>query len=91
MGGRTLPTDCSRCGLVVDWGDFGAEDGSSVPNCGCPPAPANLPRSVWVEVSTELLAELGEWSDPVQVRIEDLQPNGQVVMTLRRPPEGEAP
>lgn len=41
------------------------------------------PRSVWVEVSTELLAELGDWSEPVQVRIHDLRPNGQVEMVLR--------
>lgn len=28
------------------------------------------PRTIWVKVSTELLAELTEWSDPVQVRVE---------------------
>lgn len=44
---------------------------------------AGPPTSVWVEVSTELLAELGDWSEPVQVRITDLRPNGQVEMVLR--------
>lgn len=27
------------------------------------------PRESWVRVSTELLAELGEWSEPVRIRI----------------------
>jgi hypothetical protein len=27
-------------------------------------------RTKWVRVSTELLAELGEWSEPVRVKIE---------------------
>lgn len=47
------------------------------------------PTSVWVEVATELLAELGEWSEPVQVRIHDLRPNGQVQMEFRRPSPDE--
>jgi hypothetical protein len=29
----------------------------------------------WVQVSTELLAELGEWSEPVQVKVESDQDN----------------
>lgn len=47
-------------------------------------------RTVWVEVSTELLAEMGEWSEPVQVRIENRRrvvpgPDGhQVEMAIRR-------
>ncbi|MEZ5409566.1 MAG: hypothetical protein R2761_16170 [Acidimicrobiales bacterium] len=44
---------------------------------------AGPPTTVWVEVATELLAELGDWSEPVQVRITDLRPNGQVEMVLR--------
>lgn len=44
---------------------------------------AGPPTTVWVEVATELLAEMGEWSEPVQVRIHDLRPNGQVDMELR--------
>ena len=28
------------------------------------------PRTIWVKVSTDLLAELAEWSDPVQVKVE---------------------
>jgi hypothetical protein len=37
-----------------------------------------------VEVSTELLAELGEWSEPVRVRVTDLRPDGRVEMVLQR-------
>ncbi len=41
------------------------------------------PEPVMVEVAPELLAELGEWSEAVQVRIESL-PDGQFVMVARR-------
>lgn len=51
---------------------------------------AGPPTTVWVEVATELLAEMGEWSEPVQVRIHDLRPNGQVEMEFRRPSPDEA-
>ena len=37
------------------------QNGSSLPAPG--------PRVKWVRVSTELLAELGDWSEPVQVQI----------------------
>jgi hypothetical protein len=50
---------------------------------------AGPPRSVWVEVSTELLADLGDWSEPVQVRINDLRPTGQVEMVMQRPDHDE--
>ncbi len=33
--GRYLPTECEDCGGFLDWGDFGAEDGSSEPTCTC--------------------------------------------------------
>jgi hypothetical protein len=45
---------------------------------------AGPPRTVWVEVATELLAELGEWSEPVRVRISDLRPNGKVEMVFQK-------
>jgi hypothetical protein len=45
---------------------------------------AGPPRIVWVEVATELLAELGEWSDPVRVRISDLRPDGGVEMVFQK-------
>lgn len=38
--GRTLPTECDKCDGVLDWGDFGAEDGSSPITCECPPEPS---------------------------------------------------
>lgn len=44
------------------------------------------PPTVWVEVATELLAELGEWSEPVQVRVERIDPAGRCEMVFRRPP-----
>ena len=43
-------------------------------------------RKVTVEVSVELLAELGEWSEPLEVRVEDTPGFGTGwEMTLRRP------
>ncbi len=47
---------------------------------------AGPPTSVWVEVSTELLAELGDWSEPVQVRIDRVTPDRQAEMVMQRPP-----
>jgi hypothetical protein len=41
------------------------------------------PEPVMVEVAPELLAELGEWSEAVQIRIEAL-PDGQFTMIARR-------
>lgn len=41
------------------------------------------PENVLVEVAPELLAELGEWSEAVQVRIESL-PDGKFTMVARR-------
>jgi hypothetical protein len=41
------------------------------------------PEPVMVEVAPELLAELGEWSEAVQVRIESL-PDGTFTMIARR-------
>ncbi len=46
---------------------------------------AGPPTSVWVEVSTELLAELGDWSEPVQVRIDRVTPDRQAEMVMQRP------
>ena len=48
------------------------------------------PRTVWVEVATELLAKLGEWSEPVRVRIDDLRPDGRVEMVLQEFNDGKA-
>jgi hypothetical protein len=41
----------------------------------------------WVKVSTELLAELGEWSEPVRVKIEADVDNvlEMVFQTVERP------
>lgn len=36
---RMLPTECARCGGVIDWGDFGPDDD---PTCTCPPPPPSL-------------------------------------------------
>jgi len=41
-------------------------------------------RSKWVEVATELLAELGEWSEPYQVKI-IRDNNGELEMIFRKP------
>ena len=35
--GRTMSETCATCGQITDWGDFGAEDGSSKSQCICPP------------------------------------------------------
>lgn len=35
-----------------------------------PPNAATLPRTIYVKVSTALLAELSEWSEPVRVKVE---------------------
>ena len=43
MGGRDLPVDCDRCGKVLDWGDFGPEEG----DCTCEPLEC-ICRS-WIE------------------------------------------
>ena len=48
------------------------------------------PRSVWVEVATELLAKFGEWSEPVRIRIDDLRPDGRVEMVLQEFNDGKA-
>jgi len=51
---------------------------------------AGPPTTVWVEVATELLAELGDWSEPVRVRINDLRPDGRVEMVLQTFDDGKA-
>lgn len=51
---------------------------------------AGPPTTVWVEVATELLAELGDWSEPVRVRIDDLRPDGRVQMVLQQFDDGKA-
>lgn len=43
----------------------------------------SLPENVLVEVAPEMIAELGEWSAAVQVRIESL-PDGKFTMIARR-------
>lgn len=35
---RTMPTECDRCGGIVDWGDFGPDpdDNLAGTTCSCP-------------------------------------------------------
>lgn len=40
---RTMPTECDACDGIIDWGDFGPEDGTGEPTCTCPPAPPLQP------------------------------------------------
>ncbi len=44
---------------------------------------AAVPRTIYVKVSTELLAESAEWSEPLRVRIER-QPDDTYEMTFKR-------
>lgn len=47
-------------------------------------------RYVTVLVATELLAELGEWSEPLQVRVSRIDAAGRAEMEFRRiPPPDE--
>ena len=39
-------------------------------------------RTKWVEVSTELLGELGEWSEPVRVKVES-ETDGVLMMIFQ--------
>ena len=43
-----------------------------------------LPRTVYVKVSTEILAELADWSEPLHVRIER-EIDDSFVMVFKRP------
>jgi len=42
------------------------------------------PRSQWIEVSSELLADLKQWSEPLQVKVER-DNNGELLMIFRQP------
>ena len=47
--GRTLPTECEH-GTVIDWGDFGPEDGDAPPPCpDCTPMVV-VPASVALDI-----------------------------------------
>jgi hypothetical protein len=35
MGSRQLPTECDRCGGVVDWGDFGDDPDNNLAGTTC--------------------------------------------------------
>lgn len=57
--------DCDRCGLVVDWGDFGPDpdDGSVGATCTCEPEPELV---VWLRDVTpwELCAPFSAPKEP---------------------------
>ena len=83
MGGRDLPVDCDRCGKVLDWGDFGPEEG----DCTCEPA-----ISIGYAVNSLLkAAEQDGWQI---VSLEFRKPRKAVASELRAmadeldPPEG---
>ena len=60
--GRTMSESCPTCGFITDWGDFGAEDGSSKSQCICPPLDA-IHLTVNSEEFSLLLTALYEHED----------------------------
>lgn len=61
---RTMPTDCDRCGGVVDWGDFGPDpdDNLAGTTCVCPELTGRSP----LDAGRELCEALG--LDPNRVQ-----------------------
>jgi hypothetical protein len=48
------------------------------------PIPRELPRTIYVKVTTELLADLFDWSEPVRVKVEKNYTDDTYEMIFKR-------